>query len=430
MQCRSKAALGGEERDWAAFSAGDRGETFRSGFHIVGKGGAGRGNISLPGVGRRKGLEGKGLEPRGWLPAAGFSFVSPAAAMAKAGEGSGGAGGLEAELTCPICLGLYQEPVSLSCGHDFCRQCIEKVLGPQQNSRDRKSTCPICRARLGPTAELQNNFKLGNITEAFQAAASKGQQARRESLEREEGAEKGKTGAVPCEHCLDGAQPAVKTCLVCEASLCQAHLSKHNAKGFHQEHILVEVGAGQAEERRCGDHGKLLECYCLREEKCVCILCSIAGTHKGHEVITMKEGHGKQLVKLSDTMTELQKSKSDLVTALEELQESENQIKINTKTLTSKLLNELFNDIETELHEKKTMILNDILSNEKKELAVVADMRNKMEQKRDQAEENLQALQKIKEQPDVFLFFKDLKLVTDRETHQIKWSRAGAEKHR
>uniref|UniRef100_A0A8C3RHY7 Uncharacterized protein n=2 Tax=Cyanoderma ruficeps TaxID=181631 RepID=A0A8C3RHY7_9PASS len=333
--------------------------------------------------------------------------------MAKAGKGSGGAGGLEAELTCPICLCLFQQPVSLSCGHSFCRQCIEEVLGTQQNSRG-PSTCPICRAHLGPTEELQNNFKLGNITDAFRATISKGQQARRESLEQEEGTEKGKTGVVPCEHCLDGSQPAVKTCLVCEVSLCQAHLSKHNAKGFHQEHILVEVGTDQAEERRCGDHGKLLECYCLREEKCICILCSIAGSHKGHEIITMREAHDRQLVKLSKTMTELQRSKSTVLTVLKMLQESENQIKINTKTLTSKLLNELFNDIETELHEKKTMILSDILSNEEKELALVADTRNKMEQKRDQTEENLQALQKIKEQPDAFLFLKDLKLVTDR----------------
>lgn len=52
------------------------------------------------------------------------------------------------------------------------------------------------------------------------------------------------------------------------------------------------------------------------------------------------------------------------------------------------------------------MILSDVLSNEEKELAVVANMRKKMEQKRDQAEQNLQALQKLKEQSDVFLFFK------------------------
>lgn len=210
--------------------------------------------------------------------------------MAKAREGYGGAGSLEAELTCPICLGLYREPVSLSCGHNFCRQCIKNTLGAQQHSQG-PYTCPMCRVHLGPTVELQNNFQLGNIVEAFQATASKGQQ--------EEGFEKGKTGVVPCEYCLDRPQPAVKTCLVCNVSLCKAHLNKHNAKASQQEHILVEVGADEAQERRCPEHGKLLECYCQNEDKCICVLCSIAGAHKGHEVITMKEERDKQLVRSS-----------------------------------------------------------------------------------------------------------------------------------
>ncbi|XP_058671127.1 LOW QUALITY PROTEIN: E3 ubiquitin/ISG15 ligase TRIM25-like [Ammospiza nelsoni] len=367
--------------------------------------------------------------------------------MAQARQGCGGAGILEAELTCPICLELYREPMALSCGHNFCRLCIEEALYFQA-----LWTCPTCMADLGVTLELHNNFKLRNIVEAFKAITFK---ARRESLQQDEGAEKGKTDVVACEQCLDEPQPAVKTCLICEASLCQAHLSKHNARAFHQERILVEVGAGKEEERRCRDHGKLLECYCLREEKCLCVLCSMAGAHKGHEVITMKEGHDRELVGSSSLpmapalaarteesrrkgeaplphgsevqprhcpppslrrswlalrssasiMTDLQESKSDLVTALEELQKRENQIKNNTKTLTSDL-KKLFRSIKAELDKKQTMILSDIQSYKEADLAVVTKARKEMEQKRDQAEQNLQALQMLKEQPDIFLFLR------------------------
>lgn len=69
-------------------------------------------------------------------------------------------------------------------------------------------------------------------------------------------------------------------------------------------------------------------------------------------------------------------------------------------------LEELFKNIKTELVQKEKKILSDIQSNEEKDLADIDDARKEMEQKRDQAEQNLQALQKIKEQPDVFLFFK------------------------
>lgn len=209
--------------------------------------------------------------------------------MAKAREGYGGAGSLEAELTCPICQGLYREPVSLSCGHNFCRQCCQDMV--KRNRYYPCYYCPTCGDDVGSTQQLKKNFHLGNIVKAFKATTSKGRQ--------DEGSEEWNAGAVPCEYCLDRPQPAVKTCLVCNVSLCKAHLNKHNTKASQQEHILVEVGADEAQERRCPEHGKLLECYCQNEDKCICVLCSIAGAHKGHEVITMKEERDKQLVRSS-----------------------------------------------------------------------------------------------------------------------------------
>ncbi|KFQ37333.1 E3 ubiquitin/ISG15 ligase TRIM25, partial [Mesitornis unicolor] len=142
-------------------------------------------------------------------------------------------------------------------------------------------SCPMCKLQLGPILELQKNFQLCSIVEAFLATASKGQQSKGTKEEKE---------VVPCDFCLDSSQPAVKTCLICDASLCQAHLNKHNAKASQQDHVLVEVDAGSsAEERRCLEHGRLLECYCQDEAQYICVLCSITGCHKGHNVVTLKE---------------------------------------------------------------------------------------------------------------------------------------------
>ncbi|KFQ18331.1 E3 ubiquitin/ISG15 ligase TRIM25, partial [Merops nubicus] len=143
-------------------------------------------------------------------------------------------------------------------------------------------SCPVCKLQLGPILELQKNFQLCSIVEAFMATASKGQQ--------DEGTAKEKKEVVPCDFCLHPSQPAVKTCLICDASLCPAHLHKHNAKASQQDHVLVEVGAGGVVvERKCQEHGKLLECYCQDEGLYICVLCSIAGRHKGHSIITLKE---------------------------------------------------------------------------------------------------------------------------------------------
>ncbi|KFO71724.1 E3 ubiquitin/ISG15 ligase TRIM25, partial [Cuculus canorus] len=143
-------------------------------------------------------------------------------------------------------------------------------------------SCPVCQIQLGPVLELQKNFQLCSIVEAFLATNSKGQQGK--------GPAEGKKEVVPCDFCLDCSQPAVKTCLICDASLCQAHLNKHNSKASQQDHILVDVGAGGvAQERRCLEHGRLLECYCQYEGQCICTLCSVTGCHKGHNIITLKE---------------------------------------------------------------------------------------------------------------------------------------------
>uniref|UniRef100_A0A8C5MV77 Uncharacterized protein n=1 Tax=Leptobrachium leishanense TaxID=445787 RepID=A0A8C5MV77_9ANUR len=46
------------------------------------------------------------------------------------------------ELTCSICLNIYTDPVSLTCGHKFCRLCIGDVLDTQGA---RRHSCPECR---------------------------------------------------------------------------------------------------------------------------------------------------------------------------------------------------------------------------------------------------------------------------------------------
>ncbi|CAN0260492.1 unnamed protein product, partial [Ectocarpus sp. 8 AP-2014] len=43
-------------------------------------------------------------------------------------------------LECAVCLSLVCEPVSLSCGHSFCRVCLVNTL------RRNKKKCPTCRA--------------------------------------------------------------------------------------------------------------------------------------------------------------------------------------------------------------------------------------------------------------------------------------------
>uniref|UniRef100_A0A8C5U8M3 Uncharacterized protein n=1 Tax=Malurus cyaneus samueli TaxID=2593467 RepID=A0A8C5U8M3_9PASS len=57
---------------------------------------------------------------------------------------------LAAEATCPVCLELFAQPVLTACGHSFCRQCLEDVLGDPPRPAPARSAAPRwSRARQG-----------------------------------------------------------------------------------------------------------------------------------------------------------------------------------------------------------------------------------------------------------------------------------------
>uniref|UniRef100_A0A4W3GIG1 RING-type E3 ubiquitin transferase n=1 Tax=Callorhinchus milii TaxID=7868 RepID=A0A4W3GIG1_CALMI len=69
------------------------------------------------------------------------------------------ASGLQAEswteeLNCAICLDFFTDPVSLGCGHNFCRSCIIRSWEKQE-----KGSCPVCR-QVTADRKLQVNRAL------------------------------------------------------------------------------------------------------------------------------------------------------------------------------------------------------------------------------------------------------------------------------
>ncbi|XP_023594810.1 E3 ubiquitin-protein ligase TRIM11-like isoform X1 [Trichechus manatus latirostris] len=69
---------------------------------------------------------------------------------------------LQDEATCPICLDLFSEPVSLGCGHNFCRACVDLSRGVG----DAPFPCPECREPCAPRS-LRPNRPLGRVAAAL-----------------------------------------------------------------------------------------------------------------------------------------------------------------------------------------------------------------------------------------------------------------------
>lgn len=75
---------------------------------------------------------------------------------------------LEDRLTCAICLGLYQDPVTLPCGHNFCRACVRDWW------RRCDQECPACREPVPGRAELRRNVALSDVLEVVRAEPAPG----------------------------------------------------------------------------------------------------------------------------------------------------------------------------------------------------------------------------------------------------------------
>lgn len=74
---------------------------------------------------------------------------------------------MKEEVTCPICLELLTEPLSLDCGHTFCQACITANNTESMVSEERESSCPVCRIRYQP-GNLRPNRHVANIVEMLQ----------------------------------------------------------------------------------------------------------------------------------------------------------------------------------------------------------------------------------------------------------------------
>lgn len=80
-------------------------------------------------------------------------------------------GCLDSELTCPICLHLFLDPVTLPCAHSFCLVCLETPERDNTSGFDQVLCCPVCgQEHLSPES-LPRNIKLKQIVENYKTSS-------------------------------------------------------------------------------------------------------------------------------------------------------------------------------------------------------------------------------------------------------------------
>ncbi|XP_041652046.1 zinc-binding protein A33-like [Cheilinus undulatus] len=198
----------------------------------------------------------------------------------------------EDQLLCSICLDVFTDPVTIPCGHNFCKNYITKNW--DINARH---YCPICKDLFKRRPELKINTDIKGIAAQFRQSAQ--QESSSSSLERYVSL----PGEVPCDDCTGTKLNALKSCLVCLASYCETHLEPHLTKSGLKKHQLIDP-VENLEDRMCEKHDKLLELFCKNDQRCVCMMCSVSD-HKTHDVVPLKEEYEGKKAKLDKRKAEM-----------------------------------------------------------------------------------------------------------------------------
>ncbi|KAM4632499.1 E3 ubiquitin/ISG15 ligase TRIM25-like [Discoglossus pictus] len=245
---------------------------------------------------------------------------------------------LREELKCSICLGIYTDPVMLSCGHNFCVNCIENLLDIQTESGT--YTCPDCRKKYRKRPTLHSNLKLRNIAGHFISTT--------QAKDKEE-------VVVLCTYCVDYPEPASKSCLHCEVSLCKVHLRAHRDSA---DHILTQP-TNLLEERKCSIHKELLRYYCTQDAALVCASCCLMGDHRGHEIELLNDVLGMKKENLRKLQINLALTRTKTKKRLQSLQQQNTKLQENTADITGRFT-VLIKDLRNQLNNIEDQVLREI----------------------------------------------------------------------
>ncbi|XP_035856043.1 E3 ubiquitin-protein ligase TRIM21-like isoform X1 [Sander lucioperca] len=199
----------------------------------------------------------------------------------------------EDQFLCSICLDVFTDPVTTSCGHNFCKNCITE----HWNTND-QYLCPMCKTVFNTKPELLINTFISEMVAQFRQSAQ--QKASSSSSEQQES----KPGEVPCDVCTGTKLKALKSCLVCLVSYCETHLEPHLTTSGLKRHQLIDP-VENLEDRMCTKHDKPLELFCKTDQTCVCMICTVL-EHKMHDVVPLKEEYEGKKAELGKTEAEIQ----------------------------------------------------------------------------------------------------------------------------
>ncbi|MGH0171287.1 UNVERIFIED_CONTAM: hypothetical protein FKN15_060767 [Acipenser sinensis] len=179
------------------------------------------------------------------------------------------------QFSCPVCLELLKDPVTIPCGHSYCMGCIKNCW--DQTDHTGVYSCPQCRKTFTPRRDLGRNIMLAEVVGEF----------KKRRLNPPPAQSYAGPGDVPCDFCTGRKFKAVKSCLMCLASYCETHVKPHSEITPLKRHKLINA-IGNLEQKLCPEHQKVFEVFCRTDQTCICVLCT-QDEHKSHDTVSAEK---------------------------------------------------------------------------------------------------------------------------------------------
>ncbi|KAM8954403.1 putative E3 ubiquitin-protein ligase MID2 isoform 2-T2 [Pelodytes ibericus] len=277
---------------------------------------------------------------------------------------------LESELTCPICLELFEDPLLLPCAHSLCFSCAHRILVSGCASNEIVEPvpafqCPTCRYVISLNHRglegLKRNVTLQNIIDRFHKASlsvpSSPSDNQRDKIYKSVPIMA--TERILCQFCeVEPPRDAVKTCITCEVSYCDRCLraTHPNKKPFTSHRLVQPVPDAHFRGLVCLEHeNEKVNMYCTADDQLICALCKLVGRHREHQVASLSERYEKLKQTLESNLTSLVKHSSELESQMAKLIQICQQVEVNTSMHEAKL-NEECDELMDTIQRRKQMI--------------------------------------------------------------------------
>ncbi|XP_040190743.1 E3 ubiquitin-protein ligase TRIM11-like [Rana temporaria] len=283
---------------------------------------------------------------------------------------------LKENLECSVCLNIFKDPVTLRCGHHFCRDCIGRVLDTQWGTGG--YSCPECRENFKKRPVPQTNMPLCQRSEALRNTQG-GQD---------------KTGISCTTSSIHAPVPAVKSYVMCDDDL--------RVPSKSPEHVLCDPTT-PPENRKCSIHKEILEYYCTEDSSCICIFCRLDGEHRGHQVETLDEASEKKNKKLINVLQKLKTEREETEKRVQSLQEHRWKVQGKADDETERAT-ALFRDLRRRLEDLEKRVLKEISGQAEQVSLSLSDLIQQLETKMEELSRKMEDIEELCNMTDPLTF--------------------------